>query len=202
MVTTNMTNSTSWNTTTQMNCTSSANMTNSTSMNSTNMTAANSSMMAPNMTYANASMNATNATYAPMNFSNASHMNMSKPYVSPIKVTTKSNNKTRQETMRIVNRRTNNVTIIDGPEAAFMYIEQTHFIMTGEIKDFSKCMEYSNQTDLMIGMMTDMSEKVYGHKNKRSLKSAFTDDYAAINQMIIDGFTKCGVAPGLIMKLE
>ena len=168
--------------------------TNSTAMNTTNKTANVTAPSAPNMTYANATFNHS------MN-SSANMTNMTQ-YAPPIKVTTKVNNKTDIETMRIVNRRTKNTTIVDGPQAAFMFIEQTHFVMTGQLKSFESCLKYDNQTDVMMALLSNMTEKVYGHKKSEKMKEAFTRDYTAINRMLIKGFLDCGVSKDLVWKIE
>lgn len=172
----------------------------SNSTNSTSTANATNSTIQSNLT---SPTNVTNSTQMNATASNASASNVTNHTKAlPFHVNTTINNQTHQEVMRITNNRSRNASIVDGPHAAFMFIEQAKFVMHGEMKDMSTCLNYTNQTDTLIGLYRNMTQKIFGQKTHQSLKSAFTEDMIAINNMLAQGYEDCGVSEDLIWKIR
>jgi hypothetical protein len=94
----------------------------------------------------------------------------------------------------IVSGNTKTLTNVDGPRAFEAFFESYLMTLGNKFVDSTSCIEYTNQTDVLMEVMKSMSERILAANGSVPMTSAMQNDLETVNNLIVKQMnSKCGV---------
>jgi hypothetical protein len=89
---------------------------------------------------------------------------------------------------------TKTLTNVDGPRAFEAFFESYLMTLGNKFVDSTSCIEYTNQTDVLMEIMKSMSERIIAANGSVPMTSAMQNDLETVNNLIVKQMnSKCGV---------
>ena len=89
---------------------------------------------------------------------------------------------------------TKTLTNVDGPKAFEAFFESYLMTLGNKFIDSTSCIEYTNQTDVLMDLMKSISERISAANGTVPMTTAMQNDLESVNNLIINQMNaKCGV---------
>ena len=81
---------------------------------------------------------------------------------------------------------TKNLANVDGPRAFEAFFESYLMTLGNKFIDSTSCIEYTNQTDVLLSLLKSISENIKSVNGSVEMSEELNNDLAKVNKLIID----------------